>query len=473
MGQVTKDEFYVNKKELFKQSYGKDKLSRIISVSGSEENLSYEYDLQGRLTKVLKNNKVRREYNYDGNGNRISFINEGHYIKAAYDSQDRLVKYGKAEYQYNENGDLSAKIIHEQEKQDKQDKEDKEDKEDKDESREPRDVKVTKYSIDVFGNLKLVTLPSGKVIEYIIDGQNRRVGKKINGKLVQGFVYQGQNQIVAELDSHSKLIKQFIYGSKANIPDLMIVEGKEYRIISDQVGTPRLVVDVQSGKVIEELEFDEFGVPRELEGKSLLPFGFAGGLFDRDTKLVRFGARDYDAEIGRWIRKDPIRFAGGDTNLYGYVSNDPVNGIDTTGLFGIFLTTGGAAGISSGPRSASGSVIEGSSGLVIGIEGGQLAVGGIVSSGHGTSIAGGAAGVGLNLGVIFGDVSSASGGGYSNTTVLGPIGITRSYNPQGGMTGFSISPLGKGGGLSEFNTTTNTNTNTVNFGSQGVTTTCH
>ena len=49
------------------------------------------------------------------------------------------------------------------------------------------------------------------------------------------------------------------------------------------------------------------------------PFGFAGGHFDHETGLVRFGARDYDAEVGRWLSKDLILFAGGDTNFYGYV----------------------------------------------------------------------------------------------------------------------------------------------------------
>lgn len=62
------------------------------------------------------------------------------------------------------------------------------------------------------------------------------------------------------------------------------------------------------------------------------PFGFAGGIYDQHTKLTRFGARDYDAETGRWTAKDPIGFAGGDPNLSVYVGNDPVNFIDPSGL---------------------------------------------------------------------------------------------------------------------------------------------
>ena len=63
-----------------------------------------------------------------------------------------------------------------------------------------------------------------------------------------------------------------------------------------------------------------------------VPFGFAGGLYDSDTKLTRFGYREYDAETGKWTAKDPIGFNGGDTNLYGYVLGDPVNLVDPEGL---------------------------------------------------------------------------------------------------------------------------------------------
>ena len=81
-----------------------------------------------------------------------------------------------------------------------------------------------------------------------------------------------------------------------------------------------------------------------------LPFGFAGGLYDQDTNLVHFGARDYDPEVGRWITKDPIGFGDGDTNLYGYVAGDPINHIDPMGLATDLLcrAVGGSGGSAGG-----------------------------------------------------------------------------------------------------------------------------
>jgi len=60
------------------------------------------------------------------------------------------------------------------------------------------------------------------------------------------------------------------------------------------------------------------------------PFGYAGGLYDAATGLVRFGARDYDAEVGRWTSKDPIGFGGGGS-FFVYVGGEPVNRVDIAG----------------------------------------------------------------------------------------------------------------------------------------------
>jgi len=112
----------------------------------------------------------------------------------------------------------------------------------------------------------------------------------------------------------------------------MVRGGVTYRIISDHLGSPRLVVDAATGTVAQQLSYDEFGNILTDTNPGFQPFGFAGGIYDQHTKLTRFGARDYDATTGRWTAKDPIRFAGGDTNLYGYVLGDPVNLFDPLGL---------------------------------------------------------------------------------------------------------------------------------------------
>ena len=40
-------------------------------------------------------------------------------------------------------------------------------------------------SSEVVGKLRHVTLPDGTQIDYFIDAQNRRLGKKVSGVLVQ------------------------------------------------------------------------------------------------------------------------------------------------------------------------------------------------------------------------------------------------------------------------------------------------
>jgi RHS repeat-associated protein len=110
-------------------------------------------------------------------------------------------------------------------------------------------------------------------------------------------------------------------------------DGRRFRIVSDDLGSPRLVVDVDSGEVAQRLDYDAFGRVVTDTNPGFQPFGFAGGLYDADTGLVRFGARDYDPETGRWTAQDPIDFAAGDSNLYGYVLGDPVNLVDPSGLY--------------------------------------------------------------------------------------------------------------------------------------------
>ncbi len=108
---------------------------------------------------------------------------------------------------------------------------------------------------------------------------------------------------------------------------------REFLCCVDQVGTLRALV-APNGAVIKEIRRDSFGIPYHDSFPDFhLPIGFAGGLTDPDTGLVRFGWRDYDPAIGRFTALDPARDRRGDGDLYDYCMDDPVSRVDPTGLW--------------------------------------------------------------------------------------------------------------------------------------------
>jgi RHS repeat-associated protein len=102
------------------------------------------------------------------------------------------------------------------------------------------------------------------------------------------------------------------------------------------------VVRTSDGTISQRIDYDPWGVASISGVVGLQPFGFAGGIYDPDTGLVRFGARDYLPEVGRWISKDPVRFRGG-LNLFAYANNNAVNFIDSDGKDPLMLASGAAA----------------------------------------------------------------------------------------------------------------------------------
>jgi RHS repeat-associated protein len=288
----------------------RDALGRILhkteTLQGTTTAFDYTYDSSGRLKTVAQNGTQTASYGYDANGNRLSLTTPSGTTSATYDAQDRLLTYGTLTYTYTANGELETKT-------------------------DSATSAITAYQYDAFGNLTRVDLPNGDVVQYLVDGMNRRIGKKKNGTLVKLWLYSDALHPIEELDGSGNLLSRFIYASGKNSPDFMVQNNIEYRILSDQLGSPRLVANASTGAIVQRMREDEFGNVVEDTSPGDTPFGFAGGLYDADTGLVRFGARDYDPVVGRWISKDPIRFDGGQANIYAYVNNDPINAVDLAG----------------------------------------------------------------------------------------------------------------------------------------------
>ncbi|GJQ59637.1 MAG: hypothetical protein SCALA701_24380 [Candidatus Scalindua sp.] len=236
-------------------------------------------------------------------------------------------------------------------------------------------------------------------------------------------------------------------------------------MLYDQVGSLRLIVD-SSGNITKRIDYDSFGnIIDDTNPGITIPFGFAGGLHVRDTDLIRYGARDYDPTIGRWTAKDPIDFAGGDVNLYGYVINDPVNLIDPEGkeLIGAIIGAGiGALSGVSGALAQEGNFYDVAISGALGAAGGFGLVlldlsAGVLTTMALTGIVGGASNfVGqmivndrslscINIGSIVGStVGSAIGGGMGQITSIGlsRVGASSAIRSLGGLIGMAPSELG-------------------------------
>jgi RHS repeat-associated protein len=311
-GEVDAQEYSIGGQNLTSWSLTRNDNGRITNksetVGGTSSDYIYNYDAMGRLLTVTKDSTLVEEYQYDQNGTRIFEMNSLRGITArnfSYDSEDHLLTAGSVIYSYNLDGFLAAKT-------------------------DGSDVATYDYSSR--GELLSVMLPDDRIIEYVHDPLGRRIAKKINGVIVEKYLWQGLTRLLAVYDGSDNLLMRFKYAD-GRMPVAMSKGSYTYYLIYDQVGSLRVVADA-SGNVVKRIDYDSFGnIIDDTDPSFKVPFGFAGGLHDQDTGLVRFGYRDYDPDTGRWTAKDPILFAGGDTDLYGYCLNNPINLIDPDGLY--------------------------------------------------------------------------------------------------------------------------------------------
>lgn len=289
---------------------GVETLNDGVSPGAVTVELRYAYDTQGRLMEVRRDGAVTEAYAYEGNGQRTSAtVNGAAVAPIVFDARDRLTQYGGVTYQYDALGRRTSRT---------------------------QGGQTTTYTYDLLGALRAVDLPgSSPDIEYVIDGAGRRVGRKVGGVLTHAWLYLDGLRPIVEMNGAGQVTRVFVYGED-RLPDLMIIPAGQlhagtYRILTDHLGSVRRVVNVQTGAVLQAIDYDAFGNVLSDTRSGIQPFGFAGGLYDPDTGLLRFGARDYDPRIGQWTARDPMLFGPGDSNLYAYVGGDPVNWLDPHG----------------------------------------------------------------------------------------------------------------------------------------------
>ena len=345
------------------------KLARKIERYGRQfTEYAYQYDAKGHLATVRRDGVVTESYEYDQAGRRVEHRREYRGFsdstagRLLYDESGRLLRAGDTTFSYDRRGALA----------------------------ERRDREgVTRYSYGGDTMPDSVILPSGKEIRYEYDASNpigpaRRFK---NGVLTTEFAWLDPLRLAAYKDHDSLLEYIFLYDDagivnkvrlaafkpKSHTPEsetdraaansdwleTLVTQKRQERLHDflgrrsgplellcgcDQVGTLKILTDA-SGNIVKEIVRDSFGVQQSDSFPDLfMPIGFAGGLADPDTGLVRFGWRDYDPSVGRFTAPDPLGDTGGDHDLYDYCIDDPVTMNDPSGLIPpLLLFLGGKA----------------------------------------------------------------------------------------------------------------------------------
>jgi RHS repeat-associated protein len=244
----------------------------------------------------------------------------------------RLLETSDARFIYDEEGNLKKKII----------------------TAAPVGGTVWEYEWYANGMLKKVVRPDGKAVEFRYDPLGRRIEKQYNGQLTR-FVWDGnvplhewtypaQERPVITIDElgnilpdhpepvPSETLATWVFEEDTFTPAAKIINGKQFSIITDYLGTPCEAYD-EAGEKVWACELDIYGKVRKLEGdKQLVPFRYQGQYEDIETGLYYNRFRYYSPEDGNYLNQDPVRLHGG-SRLYGYVS-DTAFWIDPLGLNG-------------------------------------------------------------------------------------------------------------------------------------------
>ncbi|MGD8724795.1 MAG: hypothetical protein PVG00_12730, partial [Desulfobacterales bacterium] len=136
---------------------------------------------------VTKDGVLVESYSYDISGTRITETNTLRGISGrafSYSDEDHLLTAGSVTYAYDPDGFLTTKTD---------------------------GTDITTYNYSSRGELLRVTLPDGTLIEYIHDPLGRRIAKKVNGSIVEKYLWQGLTRLLAVYDGADNLLMRFEY----------------------------------------------------------------------------------------------------------------------------------------------------------------------------------------------------------------------------------------------------------------------
>jgi len=286
----------------------------------------YSYDDLYRITQA-KTGSSEENFTYDLVGNRESGPTVKDTPEVSYDHNavNQMEKGRKFTYAYDNRGNQAHRYLN------------------------VAQTKYWQYNWTSENQLQQAQLiRDGQIIRTVTnkyDAFGRRIEKQVSQARITTtttYLYDGEDIVLQQIDDGTTTtISHYLHGSGIDEPLAQIRESQVSCYHADGLGSVVAMTDT-SKNIVQRYSYDTFGMLTAIQNPEFTnSYTYTGREWDKELGLYYYRARYYDPMEGRFISRDPIGFAGGDVNLYGYVLNDPVSFVDPMGLWTYYKRWGG------------------------------------------------------------------------------------------------------------------------------------
>jgi RHS repeat-associated protein len=215
------------------------------------------------------------------------------------------------------------------------------------------------YAYDFAGNVTRIERDGRPTLDLTWNSQYQLVSVATNGVFAEGYAYDALSrrvstttlegttrhvyddnwQVIADINEDGSVVASYTWGDGIDRLLAVTIGGVTYYALTDIQGTVWGYVDSQNN-VVARFMYDAWGnvLSEEIDPSAAalasLRYRFQGREWSAATGLINFRMRWYDAEMGRWLSKDPIGLSGG-LNLYAFCENNVLIVTDPQGCVGL------------------------------------------------------------------------------------------------------------------------------------------
>ena len=315
----------------------------------------YEYDDNGNITKIYKNNVLDKEYTYDVLNQLTKEVDKatGTTTTYTYDKQGNLTSAGNHTYTYGDSKGWSDLLT---------------------------TYDGSGIAYDNIGNPTIyrdfsMTWQNGrelasltknsKTFTYAYNDSGIRTSKTVNGHT--NAIYLSGDAIVRE-NPTGNISLTYLYDESGTRYGFLYKNGSTssyYYYVYNGQGDVTEIVD-SNGNKVAQYTYNAWGLPLSVKDGSgnavsatntthianLNPFRYRGYYYDNESGFYYLQSRYYDPQTGRFINADSMLISGttvGSQNMFSYCQNNPINRSDSTGhWFGLDDLIAGVVGAAVG-----------------------------------------------------------------------------------------------------------------------------